>query len=285
MTENETNPVFVDRGGALTAELVAFAERTFICRDGETRAFYEEGGAQYPYLSYVYGHRGVEDRRDALIEFLPALLLNLKKAGATRLVWRSKPAFTYDDSSPDGSVRTILRARFACIDAEGNSVTVQETAEGDEIPFLGDVTPMEPYDSSKVGRQEMYGEVTPAPLGYDMIIEAKEEAILHCAMIIHSAVEAMNRAHNELTLSWEQSRDSVIVGIRRTLDNPGETPEQNHEEWMKYRVTEGWVYGTQKDPVAKTHPCMVPYAALGPFQQSKDAIFQAIVRTYFGLEV
>ena len=53
---------------------------------------------------------------------------------------------------------------------------------------------------------------------------------------------------------------------------------------MEYRKSEGWRYGLSKDPVAKTHPCMVPYAALGPFAQSKDMVFHAIVRTFFGLE-
>lgn len=117
---------------------------------------------------------------------------------------------------------------------------------------------------------------------YDLVKEC-EEAVLHCAKIIHSAVEAMNRSVNETTLSWEESKDSLLAGVRRVLENPNETPEQNHQAWMDYRRQEGWVYGLVKDPIQKTHPCMVPYASLPAFQQSKDMVFHAIVRTYFGL--
>jgi hypothetical protein len=118
--------------------------------------------------------------------------------------------------------------------------------------------------------------------GYELA-EPTESSILHCAKLIHATVEAMNAAHNELTLTWEQSRDSTLDGVRRVLANPDETPEQNHNAWMDFRRAEGWVFGISKDPAKKTHPCMVPYSALGPFQQSKDMVFHAIIRTYFGL--
>lgn len=118
---------------------------------------------------------------------------------------------------------------------------------------------------------------------YDVTVP-RDEAVLLCARIVHVAVEALNAAHNESTIPWEQNRASIVAGVERALANPGETPEQNHEAWMRFRAGEGWTYGPVKDPVRKTHPCMVPYAALGPFQRSKDAVFQAIVRAFFGLE-
>lgn len=120
-------------------------------------------------------------------------------------------------------------------------------------------------------------------LGYDAL-EPHDAAILLCAMIIHNTVEAMNDAHNELTLSWEENKATVIAGVQRMLANPGETPETNHDAWWKFKVDAGWKYGPNKDPVAKTHPCMVPYEALGPFAKSKDAVFQTIVRTMFGVK-
>jgi hypothetical protein len=117
---------------------------------------------------------------------------------------------------------------------------------------------------------------------YDLV-EPKEAAVLHCARLIHGAVEALNRSIDEPTLSWDQSRDSVIAGINRVLENPAESPDQNHREWMAYRLKEGWVYGPTKDIVAKTHPCLVPFEELPPIQQAKDLIFLTIVRSYFGL--
>jgi hypothetical protein len=57
-----------------------------------------------------------------------------------------------------------------------------------------------------------------------------------------------------------------------------------HQNWSDFKLKEGWVYGSQKDPVAKTHPCLVPYDQLPPTQRVKDTIFSAIVRSFFGLE-
>lgn len=123
-----------------------------------------------------------------------------------------------------------------------------------------------------------------APVGAYELERPREDAIVFCAYLAHVVVEAFNKAHNELTLSWEQSKDSCVAGVRRILENPKETPEENHNAWMEYRRKEGWVYGPIKDPKAKTHPCMVPYGALPPSQQAKDLVFTAIVRTYFSLK-
>jgi hypothetical protein len=63
------------------------------------------------------------------------------------------------------------------------------------------------------------------------------------------------------------------------LDNPNTTPEASHESWMAEKVAAGWVYGPTKDPVAKTHPCIVAYSELPPEQRAKDHLFGAIVRS------
>jgi hypothetical protein len=42
---------------------------------------------------------------------------------------------------------------------------------------------------------------------------------------------------------------------------------------MADKIKEGWVYGFVKDPVSKTHPCIVPYEELPEEQQMKDHLF------------
>jgi hypothetical protein len=54
-------------------------------------------------------------------------------------------------------------------------------------------------------------------------------------------------------------------------------PEASHISWMKQKLEEGWVYGEKKDPIAKTHPCLVPFDQLPREQQAKDFIFRAVV--------
>lgn len=86
----------------------------------------------------------------------------------------------------------------------------------------------------------------------------------------HSQPEWLDAPH------WQT--DSAIDGVKHALRHPDATPEDSHSNWCMNKVEEGWVYGEVKDPVAKTHPCMLPYNDLPEFQRKKDALFLAIVR-------
>ena len=76
--------------------------------------------------------------------------------------------------------------------------------------------------------------------------------------------------------TWQ--RESAIDGVEHALKYPEAGPEDSHQNWWAGKIADGWVYGEVKDPVAKTHPCMVPYDQLPEFQRKKDALFLAIVR-------
>lgn len=73
-----------------------------------------------------------------------------------------------------------------------------------------------------------------------------------------------------------EQRDSVVSGVCGVL--AGNTPEESHEDWVKFKAERGWTYGEVKDEEAKTHPCMVSYAGLPPEQKLKDHLFIAIVK-------
>jgi hypothetical protein len=82
-------------------------------------------------------------------------------------------------------------------------------------------------------------------------------------------------------LPWEEApewqRASAINGVNGILDGTIKSPEQSHESWMVEKVAAGWKFGAVKDPAAKTHPCLVPYAQLDEYQRKKDELFRAIV--------
>jgi len=80
---------------------------------------------------------------------------------------------------------------------------------------------------------------------------------------------------------WQ--KDSAIAGVRAIAADPNTTPEQSHDGWSAQKVADGWVYGETKDPVAKTHPCLVPYDELPAAQRIKDTLFGASVRGVLGL--
>lgn len=54
------------------------------------------------------------------------------------------------------------------------------------------------------------------------------------------------------------------------------TPREAHDNWMKEYEAMGWKYGPKRDPVAKTHPDMVPYDELPEPERLKDEIFLAV---------
>jgi hypothetical protein len=105
---------------------------------------------------------------------------------------------------------------------------------------------------------------------------------------IAQVAHQVNKAYCEslgdfFQVDWAQAPDNIkgsaVNGVNYLLDNPKATPENSHENWLKFKRNDGWVYGPVKDSVAKTHPCMVPYAELPTAQKAKDAIYHAIVRT------
>jgi hypothetical protein len=82
---------------------------------------------------------------------------------------------------------------------------------------------------------------------------------------------------------WEEAPDwqkeSAIAGVTFHLEFPNAGPEVSHENWLKSKVADGWVYGPVKNEEEKTHPCCVPFNELPRWQQGKDFIFVAIVHS------
>jgi len=87
-------------------------------------------------------------------------------------------------------------------------------------------------------------------------------------------------------LSWEEAPDwqrtSAFNGVRFHIDNPGASPADSHEEWMKEKIADGWIFSAVKDPSLKYHPCILPYLELPVEQRAKDYIFRGIVRALQG---
>lgn len=75
----------------------------------------------------------------------------------------------------------------------------------------------------------------------------------------------------------EWQRQSSITGVESILSDPEKTAEQLHHEWKSYKINDGWKYGETKDPVLKTHPCIVAYEDLPIEQRIKDELFISVV--------
>src|ERR1017187_4311131 len=102
------------------------------------------------------------------------------------------------------------------------------------------------------------------------------------ARVCHEANRAYCQALGDDTQpTWEDAPDwqirSALAGVTLHQDDCDAGPQASHESWMAQKVAEGWTFGSVKDPEAKTHPCLVPFAELPVEQKAKDFIFRAIV--------
>ena len=104
------------------------------------------------------------------------------------------------------------------------------------------------------------------------------------AKICHNVNKSYCESHNDFSqLAWEDApewqKSSAINGVEFHLTNDV-TPEMSHENWLKQKLEEGWVYGKEKNAELKTHPCIKRYDELPKFQRTKDALFKAVVDSF-----
>lgn len=106
------------------------------------------------------------------------------------------------------------------------------------------------------------------------------EAIIEIAKVVHENNRGLS---DSKTLSWDDSSEDVqqsaIDGVQAVINDPTITPAKSHDNWMKYKASQGWVYGEVKDEEAKTHPCMVPYQDLPEDERLKDELFVDTVKS------
>jgi hypothetical protein len=115
----------------------------------------------------------------------------------------------------------------------------------------------------------------------------QEKALLPPVKAIARVVHEANRAYcitigDDSQLPWDEApewqRSASIEGVEFLVANPLAHPIDAHARWMQGKLEEGWTYGPDKDPEAKLHPCLVPYALLPELQRRKDYLFVSVVR-------
>lgn len=68
----------------------------------------------------------------------------------------------------------------------------------------------------------------------------------------------------------ETQLKSHMDGARFFLKKPDATSKENHDNWMKFRLADGWKFGPVKDEGKKEHPDLVAYEALPEIERAKD---------------
>jgi hypothetical protein len=104
------------------------------------------------------------------------------------------------------------------------------------------------------------------------------------ARVVHEANRALQieQADPAIPVSpaWddtdEETQRSAVEGVQGVIN--GNTPEQSHEGWVRFKTENGWTLGPVKDEEKREHPLLVPYEDLPASQQIKDHLFFAIVK-------
>ncbi len=65
---------------------------------------------------------------------------------------------------------------------------------------------------------------------------------------------------------------SMIILPDELLELTEKIAENVHENWSEGRISEGWIYGEERDDAKKTTPCLVPYAELSEIEKEYDRV-------------
>ena len=80
---------------------------------------------------------------------------------------------------------------------------------------------------------------------------------------------------------WRLASDDIKLsaykGVEWRLLNPDAPASAQHEQWCEHKLSQGWAWGLEKSADLKTHPCLIEYEDLPKEQQTKDALFMAVV--------
>lgn len=103
------------------------------------------------------------------------------------------------------------------------------------------------------------------------------------AIVLHNSIRLLQLAlkNDVVAEKWENATPDQRSSSRRAvvwrLQNPNAQPNEQHDQWMRDRIANGWVYGEVKDTERKTHPCLVPYDELPEGERLKDELVGVIV--------
>lgn len=156
--------------------------------------------------------------------------------------------------------------------AEGMSLQRQWEAMQDLVAIHG----LLPVKGVKdVMNEEVLKEGSESAVFDDYVVET-------CASAAHEVNRAFCRAFGDLSHAhWDEApdwqKDSVRKGVRMVMAGC-EDMSILHDAWMQTKIDDGWVYGLEKDPVKKTHPCLLPYDELPVMHREKDCLFLNTVR-------
>jgi len=102
---------------------------------------------------------------------------------------------------------------------------------------------------------------------------------------VHEALRGFVRASTgDKMPSWSQApqwmKRATHDSVQFVLDHPDAPPGEQHRNWMDTKRADGWVHGETKDARRKTHPLLIAFVDLPEFEQQKDRLVIAVVKSF-----
>lgn len=109
------------------------------------------------------------------------------------------------------------------------------------------------------------------------------QEVENIAKVCHEANRAYCQSLGDFSQkSWDEcptwQRDSAMNGVLFHEAHPNAPASASHDNWSLEKIKDGWVYGPEKDPERKQHPCLVDFTELPVEQQLKDYLFKGICK-------
>lgn len=98
------------------------------------------------------------------------------------------------------------------------------------------------------------------------------EQLDKCAEFVHAVHAAYCKFIDESEVPYFD-KASIIDGLKMESGHQLISPSRSHDNWMAFKLKDGWRYGEKKDREAKTHPCLLPFQFLPRTEQLKDDVF------------
>lgn len=105
------------------------------------------------------------------------------------------------------------------------------------------------------------------------------------ARTCHEVNRAFCEGHGDFSqVPWDEApkwvHESAMAGVKYFHENPNARPTDMHDSWCAQKIEDGWKFGEEKDPIKKTHPCLVSYRELPFMQQVKDKLFLMVAKSF-----
>lgn len=109
--------------------------------------------------------------------------------------------------------------------------------------------------------------------------------IEQAAKAAHNAIKRYCEDNGDNSIDdWEKANDNIkqsaIDGVKYLMANPHASSKDMHDNWVKFKKKDGWVYGETKDTEKKTHPSITDYKNLSAIERKKDEMFIAVAKGF-----